>query len=420
MLARLAACVLAAILVFAAQPGHAQEVDRIAAVVNDDIISNRDLDERVQIAMALSHLPDTLETRRRIVPQVLRKLIDEHLQMQEAKRLKIALTDKEIDEGIANIEHSNGLPPGGLKTQFAGTGVDFSRVRQQIVADLTWMRVASAMLQPNIHVSDEEVNDRLSIIKAHRGKPEYLAADIFLPVEAPAQEEQARSLGERLIEQLHQGTPFPVLANQFSQSAAAANGGSLGWVSEGMIDDTLLKALAALVPGQITPLVRAEDGYHIMGLVNRRIAGTEGGNDPNTEVTFAEMILPIPAAGGPSKDELAERAMALTRSAASCQSFEDLGHKVGATKVGHLGPVTLAGLPPQAQRLLAPLSEGQVSQPLEVPEGIEVLMMCRRSGVAALPSADLIRRRIENERLDMLTQRYLRDLRRAAFIDVRM
>ncbi len=104
MLARLVACAFAAIVVFAAWPGQAQQIDRIAAVVNDDIISNRDLEERTRMALALSHLPDTLETRRRVVPQVLRKMIDEHLQMQEAKRLKIALTDKEIDDGIAMIE----------------------------------------------------------------------------------------------------------------------------------------------------------------------------------------------------------------------------------------------------------------------------------------------------------------------------
>ncbi len=420
MLARLAACVFATLLTLAAAPVRAQEVDRIAAVVNDGIISNRDLDNRIRVAMMLSHLPDTMESRRRIVPQVLRKMIDEHLQMQEAKRLKIALTDKEIDNGIAAIEHQAGMPPGGLKKQFDGTGIPFSVVRHQITADLTWMRVASAVLRPTVHVSNEEIADRLAIIKAHRGKPEYLAAEIYLPVDNLAQEDQVRNLGERLIEQLRQGTPFPVLASQFSQSPTAANGGSLGWVSEGTIDDKLLRALTQLVPGQITPLIRIEDGYHILGLVNRRIAGSDGANDPSAEVTFSQIILPLPASGGPPKDQLMEKAMELTHAAQTCDAFEAIGHRVGATKVGRIGPVRLGTLPPPVARLLGSLGDNQMTPPMEVASGLQVLMMCQRTGVAPLPTADEIRRRIENERLDMLTQRYLRNLRRAAFIDIRM
>ncbi len=421
MLARLAACVLAAILIFAARPGQAQQVDRIAAVVNDEIISNRDLEQRTEMALALSHLPDTLETRRRVVPQVLRKMIDEQLQMQEAKRLKISLTKKEVDNGIAMIERQNGMPPGGMARQLAAAGVEMQLVRQQITADLTWMRVAASELQRNIHISDEEINDRLEIIKEQRGKPEFLLDEIFLPVDKPAQDEQMHTLGDRLIQQLRQGAPFPVLANQFSQSPTAANGGSLGWVSDGMIDDRLFKAISTLPPGQITPLLRISDGYHILGLVRRRIAGS-GGIDPNATVTLAQLVLPLPASGGPSKDALVARAMQITQGAPSCDAFEEVGRKVGATKVGQVGPVKLNQLPPAVHEAVAQLAEGQVSAPLIAPDGLQVLMMCTRSslGMMPLPTRDVIRNEIENERLDMLTQRYLRDLRRAAFIDIRM
>ncbi len=306
-------------------------------------------------------------------------------------------------------------------SSWAPAGTVLHLVRQQITADLTWMRVANTALQQNIHISEEEINDQLQIVKEQRGKPEFLVDDIFLPVDKPAQDEEMHTLGERLIQQLRQGAPFPVLAGQFSQSPTAANGGSLGWVSDGMIDDRLFKAISTLPPGQITPLLRADDGYHILGLVKRRIAGS-GGDDANATVTIAQMILPLPPSGGPPQEALVARAIQITQGAPSCDAFEETGRKVGASKVGRVGPVKLGQLAPPVHRVVGALSDGQVSQPLVSPEGLQVLMMCSRtgSGMMPLPTRDQVRREIEGERLDMLTQRYLRDLRRAAFIDIRM
>ena len=114
------------------------------------------------------------------------------------------------------------------------------------------------------------------------------------------------------------------------------------------------------------------------------------------------------------------KAMELTQGARTCDAFEEIGRRVGATKVGRIGPVRLGSLPPAVARIIAPMGDGQITPPMDAAGGLQMLMVCQRSGVAPLPTAEEIRRRIENERLDMLTQRYLRNLRRAAFVDVRM
>ena len=411
---------IAAIATLGLGSAQAQQTDRIAAVVNDEILSMKDVEARVNAAIILSHLPDNVDTRRRVVPQVLRKMVDERLQAQEAKRVKISLTKADIDEGVANVERMNNMPPGTLLANMTKQGIESDLVRQQIAADVLWYRLCSAVLQANIHVGDEEVNDRMETIKARRGQPEFLVAEIFLPVDNPAHDEQIRSLGERLLEQLHQGAPFPMLASQFSQSATAASGGSMGWVSAGMVDDDVLDAVKDLERDHITPLLHSADGYRILGLIDRRIAGSELQN-AEPAVVIAQMLLPVPAKG-PTKESLVARAAQVTQGSTSCDDFEARGRQVGAA-VAERSPLTkLSALSEPMRRLVTPLREGGISQPIDAPEALRVVMVCSRMNVAGseLPSREQLRRTIESERMEMLSTRYLRNLRRAAFIDIRM
>jgi len=413
-----AAFTLAAIL--GGAPAMAQQTDRIAAVVNDDILSVKDVEARVKLAILLSHLPDTVDTRRRVVPQVVRKLIDEQLQSQEAKRVRVTVTPAEIDEGVANVERQNNLPRGSMLPGLAKEGVDITQIRQQIAADMLWYKLANAAVMPTIRVGEEEVTDRLEIIKARRGKPEFHVGEIFLPVENLANDDQIRSLGERLLEQLRQGAPFPMLANQFSQSATAANGGSMGWVSEGMIDDDQLAALMPLGKGQITQLLHAADGYRILGVIDRRIAGAELQiGEPS--LVISQMVLPLPAKG-PPKEALLARAAQITHGAVSCDDFEARGRQAGAAQVERSQMIRISALPSAVQRAVVDLPKNGVSAPMEVPEALQVVMVCERveGAATALPSRDQVRRILEAERMDIMTTRYMRNLRRSAFIDIRM
>jgi peptidyl-prolyl cis-trans isomerase SurA len=416
MFVRPIARLLAAALLAAPVPALAQQMDRIAAVVNDEAITMRDLEQRVVMAVVMSRLPDNLEVRRRVLQQVLRKMIEEKLQLQEAKRMKIVLSTKDIDDGIANIERQNGAAKGSMLKELQAAGVDAGAVRSQINAGLAWAKLINGRMRPQVRIGDEEVTDRLETIKDRQGKPEYLTSEIFLPVDNPSQDEQARTLGERLIEQLGQGAPFQVLARQFSQAPTAANGGSMGWVSEGMIDDEALRALEKVAPGRITPLLRAADGYHIYGLATRRIAGADV--DADSVATVAQLTLP-----GPVNEALEAKAQQIAepaQSAQSCDVFEAKGRAVGAHGISRVGPGRLQDLPPITARIAANVPAGRIAPPVKVPEGMQLMMVCSITSTPKLPSREQVRADIEEERLDMLARRYQRDLYRAAFIDVRL
>ncbi len=419
MLARLALSVVMVVMALSMGPAWAQ-VDRIAAVVNDEVITIRDVEGRLRMAMALSNIPDSPEARRRILPQVMRKMIDERLQLKEAERLKIAMTPAEIDNGIAFIEQQNRQPKGSLLRGLATAGVDPAAVRDQVRADLLWMRVVARVLRPQIRIGDEEVKDRLETIKARQGQPEFRVAEIFLPVDSPDQEQEMRQLADRLLEQLKTGAPFTALARQFSRAPTAATGGVMGWVAEGMIDPDLLGELTTMHPGQVSPVIRAADGFHLVALMDRRIAGTTA--DPlNASVTLARLVLPVPPKG-PTMEQLLARAQELTRGLRGCDALDAMARKMGGTPPARLPRSRIGDLEPDLVPIVATLPVGVAAQPVVAQDGIAVVMACERDEATTvqLPSAETIRRMIEDERTDMLARRYLRDLRRAAFVDVRI
>lgn len=421
MLARLAVRAAVFLAILAGTPALAQQdLDRIAAVVNDEIVTLKDVDQRLRLAMALSNLPDSPDTRRRMVPQVLRKMIDERLQMQEANRLKISMTQAEIENGIAGIEAQSRQPRGSLIAGLQRIGIDPATVREQIRADLTWVRVATRALQPTIRIGQEEVQDRLETIKQRQGQPEYLVAEILLPIDAPGQEEEMQKLAERLQEQLRGGAAFPALARQFSRAPTAANGGSMGWLPEEELDEDMAKVIKDMNPGQVSPAIRSGDGFHILTLTDRRIAGAKADPQQST-ITYSQILLPVPP-DGPPRRALATRAIDITRNTRNCDELEALGRSLGAVKIGKVGPTKVGELTGPLRAALGTLQPARVSPPVDMPEGLMVAMICQREDatVIQLPTPEQVRRLIEDERLDMLTRRYLRDLRRSAFIDIRM
>ncbi len=422
MLRRMIAVLALAPAIALSAPAGAQEVDRVAAVVNDEAISLADVGGRVRLALISANLPDSTENRRRVLPQVIRKMVDERLQTQEAARLKVSISAADIDAGIGMIEQQNRMPKGTLLPTLARQGVDTVIVREQVKADLTWMRLVARALQPQVRIGEEEISDRLDVLRSRQGQPESLLAEIYLPVDSGAAEEEAQRLGEGLIGQLRAGTPFAALARQFSRAPSAASGGTMGWMSEDGLDDEIQAIAAKLHKGEISPLTRTSGGFHIIALLDERLAG-QTVDTGATVVSYARIVLPIPRGpGAPPKQQLLGQAANMTASAKTCGDLDTTGHRLGATKVERLGPAKIAELNAEARQIITQLPANRVSPPSEIPEGIQVMMVCSREESTKFSevSREQVRRIIEDERLDMLSRRYLRDLRRQAFIDIRL
>jgi peptidyl-prolyl cis-trans isomerase SurA len=400
----------------------AQDFDRVAAVVNDEAISLHDVIARVRLSLVSANIADNTDNRRRVLPQVMRKMIDERLQVQEANRLKISISAGDVDVGIGMIEQQNRIPKGSLMANLSRQGIDAITVRDQIRADLTWMRLMTRAIQPQIRIGEEEISDRLEIMRARQGQAESLLAEIYLPVDTAAAEDEAKRLGDGLIEQLRAGTPFTVLARQFSRAPTAANGGTMGWMNETGLDDEVATIAAKLTKGQVSPLTRTSSGFHIIALIDQRITGQSIDPEAST-ISYSRMVLPMPRGpGAPSREQLLAQAAKVSANAKTCAEFDTNAHRIGALKIERIGPTTLSALSAESRQILMPIAANHIAPPSETAEGIQVMMVCSREEATRIAglTRDQIRRTIEDERLDMLSRRYLRDLRRQAFIDIRL
>lgn len=413
--------ILCLAMLFAAPitPVQAQGAERVAAVVNEDIVTLRDLEQRTRLGLLSANLPDRAETRAQIVPQVLRRLIDESLQIQEAKRLNVAVGDGEIDSGILSIEQQNNMPKGRLEPFLKERGIDIETVRRQIRAELSWVKVVRNTLLPTIRIGEEEIDHRLVSIKANQGKKEYLAAEIFLTVDNAREDAEMAQLAANLLDQMRHGAHFSILARQFSQTGGAS-GGDLGWVSEGMLDEELTLALSKLEPGQVTPPIRLLDGYYILMLRDTRIAGENQAREPTIDLA-AINLYPLP---GTNQAERARQLVALRSAIApakNCEDYEQAVHRIGGTDWNRPGVMPISAIPPEFLDWAKQAKPGQASDPIETPEFSRILVLCgRNEGGAGLPSRDDIEQSIERERLELMAQRHMRDLRRAAFVEIRI
>jgi peptidyl-prolyl cis-trans isomerase SurA len=399
---------------------RAQGELRIAAIVNDEVISVFDLEARVKFAIASSGLPDTPETRERLKLQVLRGLIDERLRVQEAERLSIRVSESEVKRALGNIEQQNKLPQGGLDAFLTTRGIERFTLEAQIRATLAWQKLVRRRLRPRVEIGDDEVDEALAQIKANQGKPEMRVAEIFISVDSREQEDDVRQMAERLVEQLDNGARFSALARQFSQSASAAVGGDLGWIQQGQIDEVLDRALAQMRPDTFSDPIRTFGGYHILMLVDRR--SILGASPAETKVRLSQIALPL-RPNAPESDVAAQMSLAqsIGQKAATCPDFEALGKKTGSAVSGSLGELKVGDLPPNLSKIVLALEVNQVSEPIRTDAGLLVLMVCAREDPPSrLPEPEEIKEQLLLQRLDLLARRYMRDLRNQAFVDLRV
>jgi peptidyl-prolyl cis-trans isomerase SurA len=398
----------------------AQPVQRIAAVVNDEVISVYDLESRITLILATSGLPDNGENRRRIQPQVLRNLIDERLQVQEADRLNATVTEREIAEAVQRVERSNNMQPGQLAVELANIGVDRNAINSQIKAGLAWQKVVNRRLRPALQVGQDEIDEVLERINANKGAVEYLLAELFLSVETPEQEDEVRQTMMNILGQMQRGSAFQAMAQQFSQSASASTGGDIGWVERSQLEDEVVQLLDQMQAGRATPPIRTATGFYVYLLREKRTIAAPSPEDAT--ISLAQLILPLEPEATPaevaSQTELAET---VRETVADCADLKRAAGELGVPGGDPTPELRVADLNPAIRPTVSALKANEAAKPIRGDTGVVLVMVCaRKEPPSNLPSRDDISENLTRQRLDLIARRHLRDLRRAAFIDVRV
>jgi peptidyl-prolyl cis-trans isomerase SurA len=260
-------CFLALIFLLALMPAAQAATERIAMVINDDVITASEVAARTRLILVSAGLPNTPEVRQKLAPQILNSLVEEKLMMQEAKRQKITISKDEIARGFETVAKQNNLSADQFRQIMTHNNIPVHTLEDQIESQIAWGDVIQKKIRPDVMISDGEVEAALERMKSNIGKEQYRVADIFLPVSTPQEDGKVHALADKLVTEMMQNhVPFPRVASQFSQAAGASRGGDLGWVQQGQLDPKLDSMITTMKEGQLARPVRADDGYHILFL----------------------------------------------------------------------------------------------------------------------------------------------------------
>lgn len=397
-----------------------QQQQGIVATVNDDVVSSHDLESRMALFLATSNTPDTLENRRRLAPEVLRTLIDDALKRQAMRRQNVTVSQAEIDRTLAQVAAQVRISPDALPEYLASHGVAMSTLVDQMEVEIGWLKLVNRIAGDRAAVSPEEIDEELARAR-DKGGGEFRVGEIFLGIDDPAEQPRVEELARKLVADIRNGANFATLARTFSQGPSAAAGGDLGWLPRDELDGQMASVLATLQPGQVSDPIRAQGGYFILYLADRRSGDATIAE--KTLVTLQQVFLPV-SSTSPTEPELSEKARVaqeIVAGARNCTELETRSRQVPEAMSRKVGQVDLQQLPLEVQRVIMPLAPGESTPPVRVAEGFLVLMVCDRTVEdASAQQRSAIERRLRDQRLSAIARRQLRDLRRTALLDVRL
>lgn len=402
-----------------AQSAWAQGL-RVVARVNDDAITDFDLAQRIQFALKTTGLQDTPDLRQRMASQVLRQMIDERLQIQNAKRLGVPASSAEVQQRLGEIERGAGMSPGQFKLFLQSIGVPYDIAAQQFEAQIAWGKVVRRKVRPQVDVSEAEIDDAMSRLRANMGKTESRVAEIFVPVDRAEGVDEGKRSADRIVDQLKRGAPFAAVAQQFSQGPSAQTGGDIGWVLPGSLDPAVDAAIAKLQPRQFSDPIRSPSGWHILYVVDRRQFAATRPDDVRLNLVQLTLPLPVNASAEETSRASAEaqKAMSAVR---QCSDLHALARQMKGATSGDLQGVRIGDLSANRQMYeeIPRLQVGGTAGPFRVAEGLQIVALCGRAGGDGLPTRDAISQQILLQKLESAGRRYMRDLRRTATIDVK-
>lgn len=391
----------------------------VAALVNDDVISTYDLRQRALLLIVTSGVPATQDNLPRIQDEALRSLIDEHIELQDLRKMEkeqkfsIIADDAEVTDALRQLAKDNNSSLDELKREFSKVGLDIQTLRDQIQVQISWNRMISGRYGSRVRVGDNQINQALDRLKAASDKPHYLVSEIFIDASRAGGLSEAASGAQQLITQIQQGAPFAAVARQFSNAPTAAAGGDLGWVSAAELPTEIGQAVDQMRPGEISQPIPVNDGVYIIQLRERRAGGA------STTVSLKQAAVRLAADAPADKVEAAEKTLAaFGATGATCANLEAKAAAYPDIVAGDLGESNVNDLSPDFRTAAEGLALNQFSKPIRTPVGMHLLMVCdRHESHAQVPTRQEIENRLYAEQLSMLSRRELRDLRNSATIE---
>jgi peptidyl-prolyl cis-trans isomerase SurA len=398
--------------------------DRIAAVVNDQVITLHQVQARTALNLRQLGLESpSAEQQRAVFKRTLSGMIDEELQRQFAQKIGMSVSKQDMEKGRKAVITQVGGPVAWEKLTKGLT----QTAEDKMEAELLWQKISEQAIKPHVQVGMAEVDKLLQELAKSRHVVERQISMIMLGAgQNPEEEKERLDKMNDLKAQLEKGGDFNTLARTYSEDASASKGGELGWFGAGELNPQLEDALDKMQPGAVSEIIRTPVGWHLVKLENVR---TTKPVDTRPVTQFDVYML---AAAAPKDDAkaktnltstLEKQAKALRKPADVQAYFEKKDYQKDFPESAALGWMAPGDLQEGLQKALTNVKQGQWSAPTEAGSNVAVLYVAGQREVMPA-NLEAYRQRvfdnIFNNRVELETRRFLQTLRQRAFVDVRL
>ena len=403
------------------------EIDRVVAVVNDEVITLTELRNHVgqalqQMRAAKVALPPAEALER----QTLERMISERVQLQLARETGLKIEDAVLERSLTRMAESNRLTLGDFRAALERDGIAWNTFREEVRAEMTLGRLREREVENRIAIAEAEIDNHLEAAKqSGTGADEFDVAHILLrmPEKAtPEQSQRVQARATKALAMINEGEEFPKVAALYSDAPDALNGGVMGWRKADRLPPIFVEALQKMKPGEVSAVIKSPAGLHII-----KLRGSRGGNlnDQKIQQTLARHIL-IKTSEVVSDAEAQRRIESLRERIKNGADFAELArlhsNDLSAAKGGDLGWIFAGDTVPEFERVMDNLKPGELSEPTRSPFGWHLIQVQERRVQDASSDRQrlLARAALRERKSEEAYQDWLRQLRDRAYVEIRL
>lgn len=405
-------------------PNDPVPADRIVAVVNDEVITLHELRTRLKLAISqLQRQGTPLPPQNILEQQMLERIIMDKVQLQFARETGLRVDDNQLEQALQRIAAGNKMSLAQFRTVLEKDGIPYAGFREEIREEIIISRIREREVEQKIAISEGEIDNYLSD-ESSKSNEEFEVAHILLraPESAsPEQVQQLRKKAEQVFARLQNGENFSQMAAAYSDAPDGLQGGNLGLRTLDRLPGIFSETVGRLKVGEIGPILRSPNGFHIIKLLSRQ----GGGKIPAVQQTRVRHIL-IKVNELVSEAEARHKLTGLYDRIRHGAKFEELARLFSqdgsAAKGGDLGWIYPGDTVPDFERAMDALKPGEVSQPVQSPFGFHLIEVLERriQDVSADRQRTAARQVLKQRKMDEAYQDWLRQLRDRAYVELRL
>ena len=392
----------------------------IAAVVNNKIISTKDISDRINFIGFMSKVEPTVMRSKKFKRQVLEQLIDEELERQEIKRLQIKITLEELNSAKNIMERQLKISKGKLLKFLAENKLSKLDAITQIETNLGWTKAVQTRYRNQLKISDDEISEIRKKVESSIGTTQLFLSEIVIENSIARGQENAKRLIEEIYTKIKEGANFSALARRFSNARSANFNGKVGWTTFDQLEPFLVPSLKLVKTGGITAPIKTKSGYLLLKVEAQKKV-TEF--DPlKTRVRILQLLF-SPKQNNTKEQIDLKLSQIRTKfeDVNSCSKFKNLSKQIPDGELQDLGEFFMGELSTGLRKIVQKLKIGVASKPFKTSNGIAIISVCQRLlPKSIIPSREAVALKLQGEKLEKLAKKYLYDLRQSAFIEIKI